>query len=453
MNESDSVSLDELARRGAAAAPPIEIAHILREGTRRKRRRRAGRRSSTVVLMAGMAAAAFLVPLAGGRSNSRPGPDQQALGNWLLVAPSNEGHQSDTPATFDVLSPTTGRLSGVVVERARGLGTYPWIPRGSFLVGVTELRTVHTPGGRDVEQGEAYAADFRTGGSAVDLGPAAFALPALRPDAIWLETLLRAPDGPTRSDPCTVREVTVLGHPLTPTYTFPCTRWIIGAVPGGFLSIPGVGNQNQAPLSSSGPTSTPNQSDRLQIWDPATGRVVRTIAPYAADIDGVSNDFVLWRAADGVANAQVGFVTKLSTGETRRFRLPVPDGLVLWPGDYLSQSGSLLAFAAITPATDKRWVAPLAEAEKCCVAPAVPGTGILRVFDAWTDRLVLTRDIAMSSYGRLVWTPDGKFVIATLNTSEVTIVPTWSPTAGIRDIEWPGVHITADAQQFVVVGR
>ena len=138
----------------------------------------------------------------------------------------------------------------------------------------------------------------------------------------------------------------------------------------------------------------------LQIWDPTSGRVVRTIARGVRLVLASSPTQVLWEA-----DSQRLYLADLATGRTDRVAVPIPEGYLAWGGPVLASSGPLVAMLMVTPTTKRMIEPPAGPGGRRCKGYSVPGSGLLVLYDVATGHLVMTRAVPLSrwqiSSGRL----------------------------------------------------
>src|SRR5262249_19050862 len=123
----------------------------------------------------------------------------------------------------------------------------------------------------------------------------------------------------------------------------PCTRRVIGAVPGGFLSAPtATANAALMPVTAELPPKSP-----VQLWNPVSGTAARTyhIDPGWIRIDGASGQYLAWQSPSATGRRVSSVeITNVSTGVTRRTALPISAGDVTWRAPVLAPRGPYLAW-------------------------------------------------------------------------------------------------------------
>ncbi|MGN6676350.1 MAG: hypothetical protein ACTHKL_01040, partial [Streptosporangiaceae bacterium] len=243
----------------------------------------------------------------------------------------------ETPARLDVFRGSAGTVSRVPGPPGRGVTAYPWTVNGQYLAAVTGLP--EQAWNSKPANGVAYA--FRPGGAYVRLGRAIAVYPAIRPGRFWIRSAVF--DGhihAARPRNCTLTEMSVTGRRVAGPVAAPCTRWLIAAVPGGFISVPtATANAARMPGTFQQSLETP-----VQLWDPSSGKVVRTYRIDPVWIYGASDRYLAWqsRSATGQAVSSVE-ITNLSTGTTRRVALPLSAGDVTWRNPLVAPKGPYLA--------------------------------------------------------------------------------------------------------------
>src|SRR5262249_10546454 len=139
---------------------------------------------------------------------------------------------SSPPARLDLLSGSAHTLSRVPGPPGRGATVYPWAVSGQYVAAVTGMPTQ----GRAAD-GVAYA--FQPGRAYGRRGPAIAGFAASQPGRFWPRSAtFRGPTLAALPEDCTATEVTAQGRRITGPLAVPCQRWIIAAVPGGFVSAP-----------------------------------------------------------------------------------------------------------------------------------------------------------------------------------------------------------------------
>jgi len=366
-----------------------------------------------------------------------------AAGNWVIVAP-REGWTVNTPARLDMLRGNARRVSRVAGPPGRGATVYPWAVSGQYVAAVTGLPDPGTHRKRaDVA---AYA--FRPGGAAVRLGMAIAVFAASEPGRFWIRGDAFGGNIPgARSHHCTVTEVSATGARLGGTEAAPCTRWIIAAVPGGFVSEP-TAFPNAARITGLGQISP---GSPVQLWSPS-GKVVKIYGIKPGWIGGAAGQYLVWqpRSATGPRLSSVQ-ITNLSTAATKRIALRVSAGDVTWRNLVPAPQGRYLAWLEITKTTWRKF--SLEATSGAGGEPGIPGSGRVKILDLATGRVVLDRAMTVAWSAALQWSPDDHYLFAASSYTGVSVVPTWSVTAAIRAVQLPGGGGTPDSQQFLVTLR
>jgi hypothetical protein len=145
-------------------------------------------------------------------------------------------------------------------------------------------------------------------------GDSAFFLPSQHRNRVWVVDV-----GGGRNTVRAVREVTVDGVTTEPASVPPLRRWPLAAVDGGLLLSSRVG---------------------LEVWDPRTGRVVRTLPVDPGTLGPTSGDTVVTCPEPGCHALQL---TDSRTGAARTVAAPA-GGFTFEPwGAAFSPDGTLLA--------------------------------------------------------------------------------------------------------------
>jgi hypothetical protein len=366
--------------------------------------------------------------------------------NWVIVAPGGVSGDSTTPARLDVLRGSARTVSRVPGPPGREWTVYPWAVSGQYVAAVTETHGWNSmPAG-----GVAYV--FRPGGAYVRLGRAVAVYAASQPGRFWIRSASFGGHTPgARARHCTVTEMSATGQRIAGPLAAPCARWIIAAVPGGFLSVPtATANAVRFPpvriweFGLGGSQISPETP--VQRWDPASGTVVRTYRIDPAWIYCASAQYLAWRprSASGI-NAALE-ITNLSTGMTRRITLPRSAGHVTWRDPVLASQSPYLAWMEITKATFRKFSMEVPSAAGG--APALPGPGRVKVLDVATGRVVLDRAMTIAESGAFDWS-----LFVTVGYTSLNVVPTWSATAAIRNVQLPTGNDLPDTQQLIVTLR
>jgi len=399
-------------------------------------------------------------------SSSSPHPDiLKSLGQLEVIAPGGFGGPSFESISrhIDLIDPATGAVQHL--GEAPGVIKYPWVVDGDKVVmiaGLTGVMHYQPPDG--------YALAFSLGQSPPEknLGLASNLVASKTRDAVWIET---APTvkaggliGGSQGDVCTIHEVSISGRALTPNYLMDCDRWLIAAVDGGLLTapnLPGSSGQIWNPTREIWPTRAVD----LQVWNPASDRVVRNLASGVRYVQAVSSQYVEWETAIEWGNPREWFwqhqsstveLTNVKTGETRPFTAQAPEGTVVAGTPALAPQGPLIAFTAVSPRDLKRIdIQPIQVAEGILLVRS--GYGRLVVKNFKTAGQVLNRSATVSNLS-FTWSPDDNFLVVTSAVNRLTFVPEWSNTAPTKTISLPvypdapgGSY--ADAEVFAIAVR
>jgi len=348
----------------------------------------------------------------------------------------------ETPARLDVFRGSAGTVSRVPGPPGRGVTAYPWTVNGQYLAAVTGLP--EQAWNSKPADGVAYA--FRPGGAYVRLGRAIAVYPAIQRGRFWIRSAVFGGHiHAARPRNCTLTEMSVTGRRVAGPVAAPCTRWLIAAVPGGFISVPtATANAARMPATFQQSSEAP-----LQLWDPASGKVVRTYRIDPVWIYGASDRYLAWqsRSAAGQAVSSVE-ITNLSTGTTRRIALPLAAGDVTWRNPVVAPDGPYLAWMEISKATLRKFSMEVPSAAGG--APAVPGPGRVKILDVAAGRVVLNRATRIASCGAFDLSPDDRYLFVAASYANLNVVPTWSATAPIRNVRLPSNSDTPDTQQLIV---
>jgi hypothetical protein len=268
-----------------------------------------------------------------------------------------------------------------------------------------------------------------------------------QPGKFWIRSARGGTHG-AKPRHCTVTEMSATGRRITGPLAAPCTRWIIAAVPGGFVSVP-TATANAARIPQAGQTSPETP---VQLWDPVSGTVLRTYDIDPSWIYGASGQYLAWRSrsADGQQVTSVE-ITNLSTGMTRRLAVPLSAGDVIWRDPVLAPRGPYLAWKEISKSTFKKFSAEVPSGAGG--GPAVNGRGRVKILDFATRRVVVSRAVAIAWAGGFGWSPDNRYLFVTASLASLHVVPTWSAAAPIRNVRLPAHLEVPDTDDFIVALR
>jgi hypothetical protein len=384
------------------------------------------------------------------------------LSNSLLFVPGGAASvETNAPTAITVVNAGTGSLVTRLPFPAKPSWVYPvpswvspttdypWLVEGSYVVAVLGPFAY----AYGVDTGTAFAFQPAQPAKAISLGPATYAFLAARPDAVWLTT-----DSAKMTDfmnvkfpsnrKCTIREETLAGVALTPTVPYPCDQSLLGVVDGGFLSSPNGAVKSSSPL---------------QVWDPLTGRVVRTlvagesVAATQASLVSFTSRYVVWSAPHPSCLVWCRtFVTDLSTGRSAALRLFTPSGSAVI-GNALSPVAPLLAEVVMPKHTQEAlFAARSAWGGPCCFASVGSGPAHLLIFNVTDGRLLSSRPITAGLPESIQWSADGSFVFVTRDQTDVGAYPAWSATASSRVVRLrpPAMPLDEDpVLSFLVAGN
>ncbi len=363
--------------------------------------------------------------------------------NWVIVAPGGGGALG-TPARLDVVVGSARAVSNVPGPPGRGLTEYPWAVNGQYVAAVTGMPD--QAWNSKPADGVAYA--FRPGGTYVYLGRAIAVYTASQPGRFWIRSAIFGGHPKTTPRHCTVQEIWVTGPHIALPVAAPCTRWIIAAVPGGFVSVPTtIVNASRWPETEEITPETP-----VQLWDPESGTVVRTYHIDPGWIYGATDQYLAWqpRSWTGQPVSSVE-ITNLSTGMTRRIALPRSTGDVAWRNPVVAPRGPYLAWTEISKATFRRF--NLEAPSGAGGAPVLSGPGRIKIVDVATGRVILDRAMTIGWSDVFHWSPDSRYLFVTEGSASLDVVPAWSATARIRSLQLPSHDYEPDTQQFFVTLR
>jgi hypothetical protein len=332
---------------------------------------------------------------------------------------------------------------------------YPWAVSGQYLAALTGI-----PDSAQDKAADGIAYAFRPGGAYVRLGPAIAIYAASQPGRFWLRSAsFRGPTLAALPHHCTLTEITAEGRRIAGPLAAPCERWIIAAVPGGFVSVPtAMPNAARMPAVRTwdfglGGGYQLSPETPVQLWNPASGKVARTYGIDPRWIDGASDQYLAWQdhsqTGPHVSSVEV---TNLSTGKTSRIGLPVSAGDFTWRDPILAPHGPYLAWMELTRATWRKFSmeAPSAAGG----APGLPGAGRIKILDFAAGHVILNRKITIAWAGAFDWSPDSRYLFVAASYTNLSVVPTWSGTAHIRNLQLPIRGLDGpDTQQLVVALR
>jgi hypothetical protein len=422
------------------------------------RRGRVVRIAWAVALMALVAAVVASVSLAGTSkgspaahgSQSIPPIPHGSLNELALVAPGGApAGEGSAPSDVDVIDPVSGRVDQYSLGGVSGGTALRWVVEGDVEVLVTDR-----PAQSSVfVEGKAIA--FRPDQPtrpAWSLGPASDVIPSVTAGDVWIVTAPNGdngipPSGGPNGQGCTIREESVSGRILTPEYPLDCRRWVVAAVDGGLLSVPGVANADNF-LYEPSPDTSPSTDFELQVWNPDRGTVVRTVSDHASFVLQASDRYVEWENLAEFNGSKAVHITDLVTGSTRVFDPKAPKGMVVEGGPVLAPTGPLVAYTLVTPEAAKS-LAPSSISVACCVAPVASVEGRLVVEDFDSGATVLARSAPVSSNGTS-FTHGDSFLVTTTDDSHVAFIPAWSASAAVTVVATPQPAMFSDAEDFTI---
>lgn len=363
-------------------------------------------------------------------SNGQGGAD-----NWVIVAPGGQsavdGNSGGLLHVFRGTARTVSRVPGPP-GRDRGLTPYPWAVNGPYVAAVTGIPA--TPPKRGSPDGEAYA--FQPGGKYVPLGPADAVIAASQPAGFWLRAVASGGYARASDHGCTLTEMSASGGRVTGPLPAPCNRWIIAAVPGGFLSqltsTPAAAAT--APVKtwefgSGGSEISPGAP--VQLWNPADGKVIRTYRIHASWILGASDQYLAWLPQGATERPGAVEITTVSTGATRKVTLPVSAGNVIWRYPVLAPRGAYLAWMEVSQATMRK---ASASAPLASVVQVEPLPGRVKVLDLVSGRLRLNRASTIATAGAFDWSADDRYLFVAAGGTSLNVVRTASAAVPVRNL-------------------
>ncbi len=424
------------------AVSPLDVdAIVARRRAHRRRQRVAGAAAMVVVVAVGATVATRALR----SSRSRPeqkvhvteGPKQRtislesSLASVLLVSPGGGTGGMGGPLDHVVVTdPLTGaaRRAPLPLPTAQS-SLYPYVVRGRFFVVVLDSQTgPYTPA-----IGTAYAVSSRLDGQ-VRLGPASYAFASVNAGRVWLATDNATPDqrlhGVEYGTRRTVSEVDLEGHSTSPEYALPDRRSPIAAVRGGLLT-------DRPGASSSAPPV-------LEVWDPATGRVLRRFAAGASAV-AASDTFVVWTVGDCGLKGCALHATDLRSGSERVLTPPrgmgwqnstLPDAQVTFSPD--GAHLALLARPPLTPEEARRFG---------LAAPTGSGPAVVAVVDLASSVRTERRLDAWKGPITLGWSPDGNVLFLARDAAHVSYFVASGSAVPLH------VLAVSDAGEYLVVER
>jgi hypothetical protein len=286
---------------------------------------------------------------------------------------------------------------------------------------------------------------FRIGSTTtIQLGLATYVYAGARPGTVWLLQELKL-DRPQHglAGNCTIRLASVSGALLVAATPLSCSTHVISAVPAGLII------QSAA---KGGP---------LEIWNPATGRVLRVQdgeKPYAPAASAVNLVFEKWTLFhSGTAQFEV---TNASTGLSRTIEVSAPAGMSLDSRELaVSPNGDFVAVIAVPAEFAKAHEQPSTGPERPIDYSHPPlQEGHLLVFRTSNGQVVLDRPVRF--FSGLSWSADGSYVLLTLSASTLEAVPAWSVSASERTVTFPvsgqpdnGCALNCPGESYLVAGQ
>jgi len=429
------------------------------QGARTPSRRSAALRIAWAALVLALVGGVVAsISLTGSPSGSHPPASQTIpvghLSQFEVVAPGGGQSSERSPIPpIDVIDPVTGVVHRVQVPGFGGI-KFPWVVEGVVVVTITDL-----PSGNSAEIGGTAIA-WRPGERmARSLGRASDVIPSVTPGAVWLVS--EHGGDSLASAQCDIREETITDRALSPYYPMDCKRWLIGAVSGGLLSAPDQTNADSFTWDPN-PDAEPSSNLDLQVWDPATDRVVRTLARNAAWDFGASDQYVEWQTQDQQTKTDQAEANQkdptaavqlsdVKNGATRTFIPKVDKGMVVEGGPVLAPVGPFVAYSEVT-LKEAKLLAGSSISPPCCIEPVESVTGRMIVENFATGKVVLNRVAPVSSEG-VMWTTDDSFLVTTTDAEHIAFIPAWSADAQVTTTGAPIESSFADAEDFTIVTR
>ncbi len=375
--------------------------------------------------------------------------------NWIVVAPGGVSGDGTTPRRLHALSGATMRLVTVPAPPGGGMTTQPWVVNGPYVAAITgqALPRAH----QAPVEGVAYA--FRPGGPYIRLGSAVSVYAASQQGLFWLETASfgHVQDPAARPRQCMLAEVSVNGQRVAGPFAVSCSRWLLAAVAGGFLSMPTkiarAATYGGVRAWEFGLGGFQFDEAPLQLWNPRTGRVVRTYSVRSRWILGANQHYLAWLG--NVKSGKDSFdVTELATGLTRLIRLPIRRGDVMWLEPVLAPGGPLVAWMEVTRSEAVRLNSVMHISPGGGGAPALPGPGRVEVINVLTGRVVTDRAVTVASAGAFDWSPDDHYLFVASSYSALSVVPVTSAADPVRLLHLgTGAGGIPDVEQLLVTAR
>jgi hypothetical protein len=422
MTVRDTVEPEEALRRAAERQrsspqlrPPLA------------RLRRPGRLLRAAIVMSVVVLAVVLVVVVRSGQHVPPAPTTPTLAHSVVVF---------DPCCGGVLEPSSPHAfalnasSGVALalpDPPGGIEDYALTAAGSVIFAVR--RTDRDKAGLT---GPAYV--FPVGSTVLtSLGLATDAYVGSVPGSVWLlaENSVTSHHVPTATH-CTLRLVSANGGLLVPAATIPCSWDVWGGVKQGVV----IGE---------GPSG-------FKVWTPPgwpTSNVSFNVYQPWSIITGGST--VALFGVESVCPCQLTLVDS-GTGRQQTLQLPLPPSYSLVQhAELASPDGNLVAFVAVPQnLPDQPTIPPGITGISCggCfpeIRPVVV-TGRLVVVDASTGKVAFSRSVPVFVSGADIpvvpaaISGDGNFVFLPASRGAIEAVPTYSPTAPLRNTEIPPVQ-------------
>jgi hypothetical protein len=86
-------------------------------------------------------------------------------------------------------------------------------------------------------------------------------------------------------------------------------------------------------------------------------------------------------------------------------------------------------------------------------ARAEPGSGRVKILDFAAGRVIVDRAMTIAESGAFDWSPDNRYLFVTAGYTSLNVVPTWSATERVRNVQLPSDGDVPDTQQLIVTLR
>jgi hypothetical protein len=378
---------------------PVDVDAIVSARRRRRFRRRVGGASIVVVIATLVTGSVLARPVhepktlsvVPGGKVSEPDATRAVLGDLTILSPGEAfllmvgaSDMSIAGGAVNVTDPQSGQTLRkpfpIRLPNTRERVPDP-VVRGAYLVMTLGTPTPHRP--NDDSSYHAYVVSS-TLDRGQTIGPhATTAIASLDPDRVWL------------ADRRSVTEVSLDGVDVSMSHPLTDDRTPLAAVAGGLLTIR--------------PGPPPGGHPALEVWDPATNRVVRGI-PSPQLFVNAGGDYVVSNAHTYCAELCPRHVLDLRSG---RERVVPPPPHMEWDEAVFSPDGRQLAMSAH---------APLTRAEASSQSPFLPAgshASIVSIVDLSTGRQTQHSVTTWKGRTPLAWSPDGSLLFLTRDDNQL----------------------------------